>query len=153
MTITYSIDHAIGTTESVNVEQAAKSELTLIRTQVDPKTGDVTSQYVLSSGDSSYPATVTYRSQLNDRNGGGTRRISCTLSTWATADDSVSGNVKKSAISATFSVNVPQDVQVELADIDDLVGNCFSFLYPSVSAGARSTAYLSKLLFGVSQVA
>lgn len=153
MTITYSLDHVTsGSTESVLVEIAEKSAVSLIRTAEDPKTNEVSSTYVLPSGDSSYPATVTYRSALNGKVDKLVRRISCTFSTWATKDDDVTGEIKKSIISVTMSFNIPQDVQIEVADLDDLMGNLFSFMFPSVAAGVRSTAILAQLLFGVTQL-
>lgn len=153
MTVTYSIDHTPTTTESVNVEVAEKSAFSFVRTTVDEKTGENSSIYVLSSGDATLPATVTFRTALSQNGKGPSRRISVTFSTFARSDDSVTGEVKTYPINATISVTIPQNVQVELADIGNLLGNLFSLLYPSVSAGVRSTAWLAKLLFGVSQVA
>ena len=49
-------------------------------------------------------------------------------------------------------LNVPADITTEIADVDDFYGNLFSYLYPSQSAGVRSTAHLQKLLYGVAQV-
>jgi hypothetical protein len=152
MTITYTLDHVESTTESVDVEVAAKSEMTLQRTSVDPKTGEVTSVYVLASGDNAYPATVTYRSIVQSRNGAPSRRLSATFTTWATAVNDVSGETIKKPITGTFSATLPADMTVELADMDEFVGNCFSFLYPSVTAGVRSTSWLQKLQYGVPQV-
>lgn len=152
MTVTYSLDHVIATTESVNVEVAEKSAFALQRTVIDPKNGETSTSYILSSGDTSYPAVATYRSSIDERKTGAIRRISVTLATWARSVDSVSGEDKAVPILGTISLNVPQAMQVELADFDDLVGNLFSLLYPSVSAGVRSTTFLSKLLFGISQV-
>jgi hypothetical protein len=51
MTISYSLDHTPSSTESVLVEVAPKSEMTLRATDADPKTGAVTATYVLASGD------------------------------------------------------------------------------------------------------
>jgi len=153
MTVSYSLDHIVGgTTESVTVEVAEKSAASLVSTIVDPKSGEVSSTYVLSSGDPSFPATVTYRSALNKRGDKSIRRISCTLSTWATSEDSVTGDILKENILGTISFNVPQAMQIELADLDDMLGNLFSYMYPSVAAGVRSTAHLAKLLFGVTQI-
>jgi len=153
MSLSYTIDHAIATTEVVNVEVAEKSAFSLLGTTVDPKTGESTSVYGIATGDPSYPAKVTYRSALNDRASGKSRRISVTLSTWATETDSISGLDKKYPISGTVSFVIPQGTQVEAADFDDLLGNLFSCMFPSVSSGARNLGYLTKLLFGGSQVA
>lgn len=152
MSTTYSIDHVVPSTtvESVNVEVAAKSELTHRSTSV--VNGETVAEYVLASGDINYPATVTYRSGLQTRKAGNKRRISVTFSTWAAATDSGTGLVSREEISSTISFLVPAAFTLELADIDDLLGNMFSFMYPSVSAGARNTGYLQKLLYGVPQV-
>lgn len=152
MTITYSIDHLSTSVEDVSVEVAAKSEMTLQSTDVDPKTGEVVSTYVLASGDNSYPATVVYRSSVQNRSNGAIRRMSMTFSTWATASDSVTSTDTKKPLVITVAINVPADMTVEVADLDDLIGNAFSFLYASVTAKARSTSWLQKLLYGVPQV-
>lgn len=152
MTISYSLDHVSSSTEVVNVELAAKSEMTLRSTSVDPKTGETTSVYVLASGDMNYPATVTYRTAIQNRANGAKRRISMTFSTWAVQTDSVTGEEVRKEISTSISLLVPGDLTLELADIDDLIGVAFSFMYASVSSGARNTGYLQKLLYGVPQV-
>lgn len=152
MTLTYSLDHVPSTTESVAVEVAAKSEMTLQSNSTDPKTGEQTCVYVLASGDMNFPATVTYRIGLQNRSDGKKRRVSMTFSTWATVADSVTGIDTKKEISSTFSMLLPADVTIELADVDDLIGTTFSWLYLSQSAGARDTTWLQKLLYGVPQV-
>lgn len=152
MSITYSIDHVSTTVEDVSVEVAAKTEMTLQSTDVDPKTGDVTSIYVLASGDNSFPANITYRSSIQSRAGGSIRRVSMTFSTWATQSDSVSGTDTKKPFSGTVSFNMPADMTIEVADMDDFIGNLFSFLYLSVSTKVRNTTWLQKLLYGVPQV-
>lgn len=152
MTHTYSLDHVASATESVNVETAAKSEMTLQSTDVDPKSGDVVSTYTLASGDSQYPAYVVYRIGSQNRGGNPVRRASMTFSTWAVDDNSVDGTAIRKPISGTISLLIPADITVELADMDDFIGNLFSFLYASVSTGARNTGYLQKLLYGVPQV-
>jgi len=151
MSITYTLDHINASTESVNVEVAAKSEMTLVSTDTDPKSGDTISTYRLASGDVAYPGTVTYRVQAQGSNGNPTRRVVMTLSTWATSDDGL-GLVVKKPLTGSISFVFPADMTIELADLDDFIGNLFSFLYASVTAGARSTAYLQKLLFGAPQV-
>lgn len=152
MTHTFSLDHVATATESVLVETAAKSEMTLVSTDVDPKTGDVVTTYVLSSGDSQFPATVSYRISSQSRGGAPIRRISMTFNTWAADDNSVDGIVSRKPISGSIALNVPADITVELADMDDFIGNLFSFLYASQSSGSRNTGYLQKLLFGTPQV-
>lgn len=151
MTITYDITHAIASTESVNVEVAEKSAFTLQQTTKDAD-GAVSTTYVLNSGDPIHPATVTYRSSIQSKNGKDTRRISVTFNTWAHSADSVSGLEVWEPIQNTFSIVVPLSLVVELVDLDDMIGNMFSFMYSGVTTGTRTTTYLSKLLFGVTQV-
>lgn len=152
MTISFSIDHTAGSTESVAVEVAEKTNMVLQSTSTDPKTGEVVTTYVLSSGDNSYPADVIYRASLQKRSTGMIRRVSCTFDTWATKSDSVSGIDTKKPFSGTISVNMPADVTIEVADADKFLGSLFSFLFDHVDAGVRDTTWLAKLLFGIPQV-
>ena len=152
MTITYSLDHVSTTVEDVSVEVADKSNLVLQSTSTDPKTGDVTSIYVVSTGDNAYPAYVTYRVAVQKRAAGVIRRMSMTFDTWAVKSDSVTGIDTREPISGTISINAPANMTIETADLDDFIGNLFSFLYDSVTVKARNTTWLSKLLFGVPQV-
>lgn len=152
MTITYSIDHVSTTVEDVSVEVADKANMVLQYTTTDPKTGEITSSYVISNGDNSFPATVVYRTSVQNRSTGPIRRMSMTFNTWAARADSVSGEEIRKPLVASVSFNVPADMTVETADMDDLIGNLFSFLYASVSVKVRDTAYLGKLLFGIPQV-
>jgi hypothetical protein len=152
MTVSFSIDHLSTSVEDVSVEVAAKSEMILQSSDVDPKTGDVTSTYVLASGDNAFPATVIYRTSLQKRAGAAVRRLSMTFNTWSVSTDSVTGIVIRKPLSATVSFVIPADMTVEVADMDDLVGNLFSFLYLSVTTKVRDTAWLQKLLYGISQI-
>jgi hypothetical protein len=152
MSLTYSIDHLSTSVEDVSVEVATKSIMTLQSTSTDPKTGEVTSVYVLASGDNAYPATVTYRSALQTRGGKPVRRLSMTLSTWATKSDSVSGLDTKEELTSTYVMIVPANMTIEVADADDLIGNTFSFLYLSVTAKVRDTTWLQNLIYGIPQV-
>jgi len=152
MAITYSIDHLETTTESVDVEVAAKSEMVLQSTVTDPKTGAIVSTYVLASGDNSYPATIVYRSEIQSRPSGTIRRISVTFNTWSVRSDSVTGIDVRKPISGTISFNTAADMTIEVADFDSMVGNLFSFLYSAVTAGARDTDWLADLLYGIPQV-
>jgi hypothetical protein len=152
MSLSYSIDHLSTSIEDVSIEVAAKSEMTLQGTGPDPKTGDQVSTYVLASGDNSFPATVVYRAGVQTRAGSPIRRISMTFGTWATKADSVTGVDVKLPLVATVSFNIPADMTVEVADMDDLIGNLFSFLYLSVTTKVRDTTWLQKLLYGVPQV-
>jgi hypothetical protein len=75
-----------------------------------------------------------------------------TFSTWAVKADSVTGIEVRAPLNVTIGINVPADMTIEVADLDDLIGNAFSFLYASVTAKVRSTAWLQKLLYGATQV-
>lgn len=152
MTITYALDHVPTSTESVNVEVAPKSEMALIKTYVDPKTDELVSEYRIASGDEVYPASVVFRYGVQSRKTGDVRRISMTFYTWATKTDSVTGEVAHEPISSSVQFLLPAQMTVEVADLDDLVGNTFSFLYLSVTTGARSTAWLQALLYGRTQL-
>lgn len=152
MTITYSLDHVASSVEDVSVEVAAKSEMTLQSTSTDPKTGETSSVYSLASGDNAYLAIVTYRNSVQNLNKGSVRKMSVTLSSWATATDDVANTVTKKPIFATAVYTVPADMTIETSDMDDLIGNLFSFHYLSVTSKVRDTTWLQKLLFGVPQV-
>jgi hypothetical protein len=152
MAITYSLDHVVSTTESVLVEVAEKTDMVLQGTTTDPKTSESVSTYVIATGDNSHPATVTYRNGIQNRSGGQIRRVSVTFSTWARSSDSVTGAVVVKPITATVSFNIPADMVIETADFDDFIGNIFSLLYLSVTAGARDVTWIAKLLYGVPQV-
>lgn len=151
MATTFSLDHVVSSTESVLVEVGAKSEFISQGTVIDPKTGARITTYTLGSGDSAYLATVEYRIEEQTRGGLPVRRVSMTFRTWATSDDGL-GNVLKKPVSGQFAFVLPTDITIELADLDDFIGNCFSFLYASQSAGARNTGYISNLLYGSSKV-
>lgn len=152
MTITYSIDHLSTSVEDVSVEVAAKSEMTLQSTTTNQKTGEVVSTYVLASGDNSFPATVSYHSLIQNQRSGPVRRIVVNFATWATKVDDVSGETTKKPVLGTIAFNVPADMTIEVADMDDLLGNLISFAYLSVTTKVRSTAWLQKLLYGIPQV-
>jgi len=151
MTITYSIDHVSTSVEDVSVEVADKTNMVLQSTSTDSK-GEVASTYVIATGDNSFPATIVYRSAIQNRTSGAIRRLSMTFSTWATAADSVSGTDTKKLIQGTVTFNVPADMTIEPADMDDFIGNLFSFLYLSVTTKVRDTTWLAKLLYGIPQV-
>jgi hypothetical protein len=153
MAHTYSIDHLVTSTEAVNIEVADKAGMVLRGTSRLPNGRDGWEAiYGLGSGDSQYPATVTYRVENQTRQGNPVRRLSMIFNTWAADDDGVSVVIRK-PISAEISIVVPADLTIELADLDDLFGNSVSFLYSSVSSGTRTTTYLQKLLYGGPQVA
>jgi hypothetical protein len=152
MTLSYSIDHLSTTVEDVSVEVAAKSEMTLQSTSV--KDGKTTTIYRLASGSDVFPAYVTYSSEIQTRKGmGSVRNVVIEFSTWATMADSVSGIDTKRPLSAVFVLNLPADMTIEVADLDDLIGNCFSFLYPSVTTKVRSTTWLQNFIYGIPKAA
>lgn len=151
MAHSYSIDHAVSSTESVLVEVAAKSEFVSQGTSIDPKTGARVNTYALGSGDTGYQATVEYRVEDQTRSGDPVRRVTMTFRTWATDDDGA-GVVLKKPILGQFIMNIPLSFTIEVGDLDDFIGNCFSFLYASQSSGARATGYLTSLLFGSPKV-
>lgn len=152
MTITYSIDHLSTSVEDVSVEVAPKSEMTFQGIVTDSKTGEVKASYVLASGDNAYPATVTYKSSIQSRASGQVRRMEIQFSTWATLSDSVSGLDTKKPVLASCVFTVPADMTIEVSDLDDLLGNLFSFAYLSVTTKVRNTTWLQKLLYGATQV-
>jgi len=152
MTLTYSLDHVLTSCEDVSIEIADKVNLVLQSTTTDPKTGEVASIYVISTGDNSFPATVTFRVAVQKRSTGVVRRVSMTFDTWAVCSDSVSGIDTRKPFSGTVSMLVPADMTIETADVDDFIGNLFSFLYLSVTSKARDTTWLAKLLYGIPQV-
>lgn len=155
MSKSYVLEHCASATESVLVETAAKSEMTRTFQGVDPTdpTGQTQmTEYTLNSGDSAYPATVTYRNVTRAKGGDAVRRFSLTFQTWATETESVTGEVRRKPVSAQINFSLPVSFSVELADLDDMLGNLFSFMYASQSSGARATGYLSVLQFGGTQV-
>lgn len=153
MAHTISIDHLVTSTEAVNIEVADKANMVLLATSrmTGGKDG-WESVYGIGNGDSKYPARVTYGVENTERKGNPVRRISMKFETWAADDDGVSVVIRK-PIAVEMSFNLPADLTVELADLDDLFGNAVSFLYSSVSSGTRTTTYLQKLLYGGPQVA
>jgi len=152
MSLSYTIDHVATSVEDVSIEVAAKSELTRRGDAKVGANGTIETQYSLASGDNSYPAFVTYTSQIQKRSAGLVRRLGITFQTWAVETDSVSGLDRRVPISAQMSFLVPADMTVEVADLNSLMGNLFSFAYSGVSTKLRNTGWLQKLLFGVSDL-
>lgn len=152
MSLSFSIDHLSTTVEDVSVEVAAKTEMVDAGTTKDSKKGQSETTYSLASGDNAYPADVIYRTGIEKRASGPVRHIAVTFNTWAASTDSVSGLETRKRLSGTVTLNVPADMTIEVADIDDVVGNLFSFLYPSVTTKVRSTTWLQRLLYGTSKV-
>jgi hypothetical protein len=152
MSLSYAIDHVNGSAESVWVEIAYKSEFVLVSTDTDPKSGKVSTTYRLGSGSLVFPSYVTYTTEVQSRGQAMIRRITVQFDTWATETDSVTGEITRRAVNCFTAFNLPGDIPVETADIDQLIGNFFSYLYASQTTGTRSTTYLQKLLYGASQV-
>lgn len=152
MSLSYSIDHVLTSVEDVSIEVSDKANMVLTGTSLDRKTGESVSTYVIANGDNAYPATVTYRSGVQTLGGRNVRRVSISFATWAVKTDSVTTAEVREPITATISLILPAVMTIESSDVDDLVGNLFSFLYPSVTTKVRATTWLAKLLYGVSQV-
>jgi hypothetical protein len=152
MTLTYSLDHVLTSVEDVSIEVADKAALSHQKTSVDPKTGEQSTVYVIANGDTLFKSYVTFRYGLQNRGGQQVRRIAMQFDTWATKSDSVSGLDTKQPIQGMFQMLLPGDMLIEIADLDDFIGNCFSYLYASVTTKVRSTAWLSDLSFGITEV-
>lgn len=151
MSITYSISRLSTSVEDVSVEVPVKADMTLQAT--DTKDGVTETNYVVATGDNAYQSYVTFRSEIQNRKGVLIRRISVTFSTWAVQSDSVAGTDTMKPVNGTIAFNLPADMTIEVADLDDFLGNLVSYCYPSVTTKVRSTAWLQKLLYGVTQVA
>jgi len=148
MSISYGIDHVSSNpTESVTVSVAEKSTMALLTTRTDAKTGRITTVYIIGSGDTNHPATVTYTVDPVS-NSAKTRYGSCTVQTWATQTDSITGIKTLWPIQATVSFVITNGSPVQLTDFNQLIACVYSYTYASVSAGVRDTAYLQDLLFG-----
>jgi hypothetical protein len=152
MSISYSIDHAVASVEDVSVEVAAKSEMVLAGSGVDPKTNERFAQYRLASGDNAFPAIVEFRVGDQNRSYGAVRHIVVRFSTWAVESNSVSGIDTRKPITGIVTIDTPADYTIEVADLDDFIGNLFSYLYLSVTTKVRDTTWLRNLLFGAPTV-
>lgn len=153
MTHTYEISNLGASTESVTLEVAPKASFGGPNISTDPKTGEISATYPISAGDPLYPSTVTYKAMLlTPKNSTPVRKLSIIFKTDATDYSSVTDETEHREVTVTQNIYLPADMTIELADAKKLLGTFFSFLYPSVSAGAWSTAYLQDLLYGVVQV-
>jgi hypothetical protein len=150
MTITYTLDHVIASVEDVSVEVAPKSEM--ISGGTTRKGAASETVYTLGSGDNAYPATVTYRSELQVRGGRPVRSISVTFETWAVKTNSVTGEEVREKVNSTIAFLLPAGFTIEIADLDDLLGNVVSYCYPSVTTKVRSTDWLNALQYGSTAV-
>lgn len=148
MSHSYEITHASSnTTESVTLSVADKTGMVLANIDADPKSGRITSTYILASGDVAHPATVQY-SVDPVKGDGKTRYGSVTFRTWATDTDSISGAIVWYPVQATVSFVIPDGAPVQLADFMKLIAVVFSYTYKAVASGARDTAWAQNLLLG-----
>lgn len=151
MTHTLSIDRVDSTIVAVNVEEIDQTGLILLDTTTDAKTGATVSRYTLADGDPHYPSYIDIKNQVDPKDGKGVRRISITFRTWARDLDSVSGEEVIEPISFVTAMNLPA-MNLEVADLNVALANCYALTYDSVTTGTRSTALLSKLLFGLTRL-
>jgi hypothetical protein len=151
MSHTLSIDRVDTTTTSVDVEGIDQSNLILLSNSTDPKTGATISRYTLADGDPQYPTYVDIKNQVDPRDAEGIRRTSITLRTWSRDLDSVSGLEVIKPISVVIAMNLPA-MNLEVADVDQLLANAYSLTYGTVTMGARSVDLLNQLIFGLTQL-
>lgn len=151
MTITYSLEHVSGTTESTLVQPPVRSEMTLVSTYTD-KDGGAVAKYVLASGDNAFPAFVTFMTSLQNKNGVRVRRIEVKLESWALKENSVDSSQVRAPIQGSIVLILPALMTIEVGDLAEFVGNLFGYTYPSISSGARSTSWLQTLLYGSPKV-
>jgi hypothetical protein len=152
MTVTTVISAVTGaSTESVTTPVADKTNLVLVSSDIDPKTGRTTAIYTLSGADAGYPITLTVNS---DPSGPGvkSRYCSMTFRTWVKQSSDVTDITTRWPIQVSVSFVVTGDAPLLLADLNTLVGVAFSYSYLSVAAGVRDTTWLAKLLSGSPQV-
>lgn len=152
MTITRSITSVTSlSTESVTVQAADKTNLILISSDIDQKTGRATAIYSLSGADAGYPVTLTVNSDPAGPNVK-SRYCSITLRTWVKESSDVTDVVTRWPIQASMSFVVPGDAPLAVADLIALMGAAFSYTYLSVSSGTRETTWAAKLLAGSPQL-
>lgn len=153
MTHTYEITNLGASTESVTLEVAPKSSLGGPNISTDPKTGEISATYPIAAGDAQYPSSITFKAMLlQPKNGTPVKKLSVIFRTWATDYSSVTDETSYREVTTTMNIYLPADMTIELADAKKLLGTFFSFLYPSVTTGTWSTAWLQDLLYGVVQV-
>lgn len=152
MTVTTAISNVSGlSTESVTVQVADKTDLVLISSDIDQKTGRATAIYTVSGADPGYPQTLTVNA---DPLGPGvkSRYCSITFRTWIKQSSDVTDITTQWPIQASMSFVVAGDAPLVLADLVKLFGTAFSYTYLSVSSGTRETTWAAKLLAGSPQV-
>lgn len=152
MTVTTVISEVTGnSTESVTLEVADKTNLVLVSSDIDPKTGRATAIYSISGADPGRPVTLT----VNSDPLGPTvksRYCSITLRTWVKQSSDVTDVTTYWPIQAGMSFVVTGDAPLVLSDLVSLLGTAFSYTYLSVSAGVRETTWAAKLLAGSPQI-
>lgn len=152
MTVTTVISSvSANSTESVTVEVADKTNLVLVSSDLNEKTGRATAVYALSGADAGYPITLTVNS---DPMGPGvkSRYCSITFRTWVKQSSDVTDITTRWPIQVSTSIVVAGDAPLVLADLVKLLGVGFSYSYLSVTSGARETTWAAKLLAGSPQL-
>lgn len=144
MSITSSIANLSTSTTSVNVQRLNSTLMVASGIQEDPKSGLSIANFRLPSGDARYPLVVSPKIQKV----GGQKRMSIKLQSYVQIDDSVSGLSTFTPIDAILAVNAP-DVQVDLADVGNLVNNLYGLFLGTVTTGSPDWKVLSNLLYGV----
>jgi hypothetical protein len=152
MTITYNIDHVNLTDPATMLLPRVDRTLMALLSTESNAGKELVSKYVLADGDPAYPAEITYRVAEQKRGSELTKRISITLSSWASKVDSVTGIEDRKPIVATISVNVPVEFTVEPGDIVGFMGSLYSLTMPNESPTYVPAEYWNKLMFGITQV-
>jgi hypothetical protein len=121
----------------------------------DPKAGSNLSNYVNATGDPTYPMLIAVRTNAPaTKTGVGERRSSITLTSFARATDSAhyaSPDPLVLPISCVVALNTP-NMGLEAGDVSDLLGNLYSLLFTTLTAKVPDTAFISKLLFGITNL-
>jgi hypothetical protein len=151
MTITTKVVHVTDeSTESVTLSVADKTNLILVSSDLDQKTGNATAVYTLSGADAGYPVNLTVN--IEPVVPGKSRRGSFTFRTWVKQTSDVSDVVTRWPIQASITFLIGGDAPLALADFNKLIGVLTSYTYLSVAAGVRDTTWLAKILAGSPQV-
>lgn len=159
MSISYTIEHvnaqnADGDTILIAGYQL-HTDLVLVDTTTDPKTGDITTTYVVANGDPDYPAQAIYRCANQKRAGEEIKRLTATFITWAKAEDSVSGLVTRKQVRTGNFLEIPAGTKLTAEQLRDFVQQGFSLWYTptdSIVGTAMPADYIASMLFGITQV-
>jgi hypothetical protein len=154
MSLSYSIDHIPTSTITDFAVPAPIGDAYLAALSPLPlPKGESETRYAITTGDTSSPAVLVYRSGDFERKTGLIKRIGGGLATFAREIDSVSGLSRKAPISVNTTINVPMDFQVEAADLAYLfLAHVVQFAPDGDQTVAGLTAYFSRLLFGVTKL-